>query len=205
MLLQPSTYYHLYNRANGWEKIFLSEENYRFFLEKYQLYVSPYVYTYCYCLMPNHFHFLIQVKEEDEVLRALQNLQGFAGPASKKNLEGLRAEAILSQQLSKFFNSYAKAFNKQQNRRGSLFMKNFKRKIINDQLYFKNLVHYIHYNPVEAKLCSKPENWKHSSYYKILQNDSNLIDRDKILDWFNNDIEEFKSFHQLSVMLQEMD
>ncbi|HRP60464.1 MAG TPA: transposase, partial [Vicingus sp.] len=58
-LLETKCYYHIYNRANGSEKIFLNEENYLFFLQKYIEYIHPIAETYCYCLMPNHFHFLI--------------------------------------------------------------------------------------------------------------------------------------------------
>jgi REP element-mobilizing transposase RayT len=56
--------YHLYNHANGNINLFRSDENYRFFLEKYAKYVTPYFDTYAYCLMPNHFHFLVRVKDE---------------------------------------------------------------------------------------------------------------------------------------------
>jgi hypothetical protein len=63
-LLIPETTYHIYNRANGNGKLFLSPENYRYFLEKYILYISPIADTFCYCLMPNHFHFLIRIREE---------------------------------------------------------------------------------------------------------------------------------------------
>lgn len=65
--LIPEYYYHVYNRANGNELLFLNDENYRFFLQKYFEYISPIANTFCYCLMPNHFHFLIQIKAEDEL------------------------------------------------------------------------------------------------------------------------------------------
>lgn len=82
-ILEPQNTYHIYNRANGSEKLFLSDENYRYFLKKYNEYVSPIVDTFCYCLMSNPFHFLIRVKK-DAVLNDFfkdkienQNLQGF--------------------------------------------------------------------------------------------------------------------------------
>ncbi|MEQ8910285.1 MAG: hypothetical protein RIC95_13890 [Vicingaceae bacterium] len=59
--------YHVYNRANGNEKLFLTDDNYRYFLKKYEEYISPLVDTFCYCLMPNHFHFLVRVKEEKDL------------------------------------------------------------------------------------------------------------------------------------------
>jgi len=127
-ILSPESSYHVYNRANGNEKLFRSKENYRFFLKKYQEHISPVADTFCYCLMPNHFHFLIRIKSESELKQALasKNLQGLAS----KNLQGLKLEGLraakledfISNQFSNFFNSYAKAFNKQYKRKGSLFM-----------------------------------------------------------------------------------
>lgn len=62
----PGYTYHVYNRANGNEKLFLSNEK-RYFLEKYTIYISPIADTFCYCLMPNHFHFLIRIKNEEKI------------------------------------------------------------------------------------------------------------------------------------------
>lgn len=83
-ILEPENTYHIYNRANGNEQLFLSDDNYRYFLKKYNEYISPIVDTFCYCLMPNHFHFLVRVKKEavlneyfkDKIERANLNLQG---------------------------------------------------------------------------------------------------------------------------------
>jgi hypothetical protein len=55
--------YHVYNRGINKERIFKEEENYHFFLKRYQHYVSLFVDTYAYCLMPTHFHFVVRIKE----------------------------------------------------------------------------------------------------------------------------------------------
>jgi REP element-mobilizing transposase RayT len=171
--LESNTFYHIYNRANGNEKIFADEGNYHFFLSKYINYISPIAYSYCYCLMPNHFHFLVKIKEQKETWNFFNK---------DKNLQGL-----ISNQFSKFFNSYVKAFNKQQSRKGSLFMKNFKRKRITDEKYLKKLVHYIHYNPVEAGLCQKPNEWKFSSYNTLLGNENHtMLMKNEVLEWFED-------------------
>jgi len=110
--------------------------------------VHPVVESFAYCLMPNHLHLVLRVKGEEEVLEHLKtkvsnptpNLQGF------KNLGGL--SRVISQQFSNLFNSYSKAFNKYFNRKGSLFIPNFKRKQIESNSYFATLIAYIHYNPV---------------------------------------------------------
>ena len=87
------------------------------------------------------------------------------------------------------------AFNKQQGRMGSLFMKNFKRKIISDKNYLHKLVHYIHLNPVEAGLCAEPDDWNFSSYKTLLNQDSTFLKRDETISWFE-DKTNFIQLHQ---------
>ena len=60
--LSQDCFYHIYNRANGNEKLFASDDNYIYFLKQYNYYISPIAKTFAYCLMPNHFHFLVQIK-----------------------------------------------------------------------------------------------------------------------------------------------
>lgn len=204
-LLETKCYYHIYNRANGSEKIFLNEENYLFFLQKYIEYIHPIAETYCYCLMPNHFHFLIKIREEQLLIeyfknktKAKLNLQGL----SIENLAGLSPEnlsSLVSKQFGDFFNAYAKAFNKQQNRKGSLFMKNFKRIKIEEEYYLRKLVHYIHFNPIEATLCTKSDEWKFSSYQSLISNGKSLLNREEVISWFDN-LENFKYIHQHSTL-----
>lgn len=132
--LEPESTYHVYNRANGSELLFKSDDNYRFFLRKYENYILPIADTFCYCLMPNHFHFLIRIKKENE-LKAFFKAKaadptGFENHAGKNVQDFGNLERLISQQFSNFFNSYAKAFNKQQSRKGNLFMHTFKRKLL---------------------------------------------------------------------------
>jgi hypothetical protein len=62
--LEPCKFYNILNRGNNSEKIFFKRENYEFFLRRYTEYVSDCIDTYAFCLMPNHFHFLVRVKEK---------------------------------------------------------------------------------------------------------------------------------------------
>lgn len=181
--LDPDCFFHVYNRANGNENIFSSSENYRFFLKRYTDFISPIANTYCYCLMPNHFHFLIQIKSEKQ-LKAHSDFSKFS-----------TLENLISKQFSNFFSSYAQAYNKQHGRKGSLFIKKFKRKKITDEKYLHKIVHYIHYNPVEAKLCSSPNQWKFSSYKTIISDKPTLIKRKDVINWFE-DLENFIYCHK---------
>jgi putative transposase len=184
-LLVSEGTFHVYNRANGNEKIFLSDENHRFFVKKFKLYILPVAQVYCYCLMPNHFHFLIRIKPEKE-------MEEFFGT---EKIKKYGFEKLVSKQFSNLFSCYTQAFNKLGGRMGSLFMKNFKRKQVNDDSYFKNLVYYIHHNPLEAGLTKNISDYKYSSYYSIVKNESDFILRDDLLAVFE-DLENFILFHE---------
>jgi len=179
--LQPEGTYHIYNRAVGDDILFKSEDNFRFFLSRYGKYISPVADTFCYCLMPNHFHFLIRIKDH-------KTLNSFF------NENEINVENRISQQFSNLFNSYTKAYNKQNNRIGSLFMKPFKRKVVKDEQYLKKVVHYIHYNPVSASLAKKLEGWKFSSFRSIISKNKTRLCRQELISWFD-DVENFVFCH----------
>ena len=65
--LLPNASYHIFNHANGFENVFRGKENYRFFLEKYRLFVSPIAETYACCLMPNHFHLVVRIRKREVI------------------------------------------------------------------------------------------------------------------------------------------
>jgi putative transposase len=65
----PGCTYHLFNHANGWENLFKEHKNYDFFLERLSLHVLPVAHIYAYCLMPNHFHLLLKIREENELIQ----------------------------------------------------------------------------------------------------------------------------------------
>ena len=104
--LESGCYYHLYNHANGSDTLFRNDENYYYFLEKYIQHIDPFVNTFAYCLMPNHFHLFIQVLESpthtSEVLETSE----------------VSKEIDLSKRLSNLFNAYTKAYNKKYDRMG---------------------------------------------------------------------------------------
>jgi putative transposase len=171
--LEPDTFYHVYNHGNGNERIFVNSNNYSFFLSQYKTYITPIADSYCYCLMPNHFHFLLKIKSESELITTF----------SKSGT----LEKLISKQFANLFSSYSQAFNKQQSRKGSLFMKNFKRKKISDEQYLKKLVHYIHSNPIESGLCEKLTDWKFSSYNALLSQKQTMLQKAEVLDWFEDE------------------
>ncbi len=61
--LTPGDYFHIYNRGNNKEIIFKEPENFIYFLNLWKKYIHPVAETFCYNLLPNHFHFFIRIKE----------------------------------------------------------------------------------------------------------------------------------------------
>lgn len=188
MIFLPNTVYHIYNHANGRDNLFAESENYRYFLELYGKHIGPVAETYAFCLMLNHFHFLLRT-------RGFEDLPGFI------NLEGLGAEGakikerFFSQQFSNLFNAYSKAFNKKYNRRGSLFQKNVRRKTITTESYFLRLFAYIRQNPVKLGFTPHIDEWPASSYRLFFSNNP--------LKWLNTEAmeerlgyaEKFRTLH----------
>lgn len=76
-----------------------------------------------------------------------------------------------------------------------MFIKNFKRKKIANKQYLLKLLHYIHYNPIEAQLCKKLSDWKYSSYNSLLKQSPTLLQRQKVIEWFE-DLDNLKFIHK---------
>ncbi|MEQ9425893.1 MAG: transposase [Cyclobacteriaceae bacterium] len=179
--LEPCKYYHIYNRGNNGEKLFFEEENYRFFLSKFKAYLKDHVEVYAYCLMPNHFHFFIQVREK---LAENANTSTKLTPTEKA--------------FRDFFISYAKAINKKYNRTGSLFQYKFKRKEIADDAYFSWLIFYIHHNPIAANLAKSTDSWPFSSYKAIISKADTSVNKAQVLEWFGGK-DAFIQFHVINL------
>ncbi|MFN8437567.1 MAG: hypothetical protein U0V72_07985 [Cytophagales bacterium] len=184
--LQPNTYYHIYNKGINGTPIFTKEKHYQLFLDKYSYHVAPFVDTYAYCLMSNHFHKLIRVKSEKEI-EEITKLR-----YKNKKIDNL--QKFLSSQFAHLFNGYTQAFNKDVQRTGGLFESPFRRIEINSGAYFSQLVWYIHFNPQKHGFVTDFRDYPHSSYWSHLQNKNTKLCREEVLDWFGNNIE-YQKFH----------
>lgn len=178
-------FYHIFNRGNNSQDIFFEEENYRYFLKLLAKYIIPISEIYCYCLLRNHFHLLIRIKDaEDLVFSDFQ----FSTVETPKSFDP-------SRQFSHFFNAYTLAINKRYRRSGSLFEKPFERKMVEDENYLKQLILYIHNNPKHHGLVENIEDYKWSSYPTMLAESPTKIQRGKVLAYFD-DRENFALCHK---------
>lgn len=164
--LEPGKYYHIYNRGNNGENIFVEERNYTYFMNLYAKYIEPVAETFAYCLLRNHFHVGVRIKED---LGGLQDLRGLKSP---------------SQQFSNFFNAYSKAINRAYRRTGSLFENRYRRREVTTDCYFQRLIYYIHWNPQKHGFVPDFRDYAYSSYHLFLTDKPTFVKRDEALDWF---------------------
>ncbi|QHV94115.1 hypothetical protein [Spirosoma endbachense] len=195
--LLPGQYYHLYNHAVGNENLFRQPANYQFFLDRYRSYIFPIARTYAYCLMPNHFHLLVQIREEAELIN--HNRQLKKRPSEQKD-SLLDVSSFVMQQFSNFFNSYAKAFNRRFDRKGALFLDYLRRKPVETEAYFTTLMVYIHRNPIHHGFCQNVNDWVYSSLHSISSSKSTRLERNAVLDWFGG-VEPYLAFHEQNCII----
>ncbi len=154
MSLQENKLYYFCKQGNNRQRIFFSRENHLYFLEKFRKYVLPHGQVLAYCLMPNHFHFLINTTKDSIVEMQVGSLMV---PA-------------LNNGFRQLLSSYAQAINKQEGRSGSLFRQKIKAKLLEDRDEHYPLIcsHYIHQNPLRSGFVGKLEEWEFSFFTDYL-------------------------------------
>ncbi|GAB2576749.1 transposase [Spirosoma areae] len=186
--LLEESFYHIYNRGNNGDNLFYQHRNYQYFLQKYDFYLSAYLETYTFCLLPNHFHLLVRVKNFVDLPKTYQTLQHGTELITSP-------ERIISEQFRRFFVSYAKSIKVQQERTGSIFEKNFRRKLVDSDNYLTTLIAYIHHNPQTHGICSDFTEYPYSSYSKMMKPNPTRLMKHQVLDWFGGS-EAYQYFHQ---------
>lgn len=176
-LFRTGHYYHIYNRGDNRERIFLDDQDFLNFLKRIKLALGINIDSklrihavppgsfdiLSYCLMDNHFHFLI------------------------KQLTDLPVTTL----INKISTSYAKYFNTKYDRIGNLFQDTFKAKIVNNDAYLTYLSAYIHTNP------ENPFNYQYSSLPEYIgTRNGNLCKPEFILNFFEGNKEKYREFVQ---------
>jgi len=167
--IEPGVYYHIFNRGNNKENLFKEKENYFYFLKLMEKYLPEICNIYSYCLLPNHFHILLKIKEESEL------------PVSYQ-----KGEKRIHQPFSNMFNAYTKAINIRYNRTGSLFQEHLHRIKVSSEDYFKQLILYIHLNPENHGIINCFSDYNFSSYKSYLSSKETLLKRAEVIDYFDN-------------------
>lgn len=184
--LEYGRFYHIYNRGNNRENLFLSARHYRYFLKLYGEHIQPVAETFAYCLLPNHFHFALRTRtaEEQEAYYDEQvRIKQESGLLYKN--EPLFKLRHPSRALNNFFIAYARAFNNETGRTGALFESPFERKLVDNHHYLLTLITYIHHNPQAHGFVDDLGDWPWTSYEALLSDAPTKIEREDVLGWFN--------------------
>jgi putative transposase len=191
--IEPEKFYHIWNRGNNRENLFYTSNNYEYFLRLYDQYLDPVAETYAFCLLPNHFHFLIRTKP-------FANLA--VSPAGETVKKPSKSNPV-SLAFQRFFTTYSQAINIQQRRTGSLFQKPFKRLEVTSTRQLANLVNYIHTNPQKHKIADDFRHYPWSSYERILKDRPSKLNKEEVLQWFSNK-ENYINYHNQTIDLDEL-
>ncbi len=183
--LEADKFYHIYNHAVGSELFFESDTDYMYFLKKLNKYILPIADVYAYCLMPNHFHLVVRIKED-----------------LNKAETATDTAAQVSQAFANLFNAYAKWYNYTKGRKGTLFARAFRRKWIEDSSCLQTVIIYAHQNPVKAGFAITCSAWRYSSYNAILGKGPTMLKRTDVIALFD-DIDNFSFCHSKQANIDE--
>jgi REP-associated tyrosine transposase len=127
---------HAYTRGNNRARIFFDELDYDAWLRILDRTVKRFHWTcHAYCLMPNHYHLLLETSQE-RISAGMQHLNG----------------------------SFAQRVNVRYDRTGHVFEGPYHEELVEDDAHLLELCRYVPLNPVRARLCSGAGDWSRSSY-----------------------------------------
>lgn len=178
------TFFHIYNRGNNHENIFVQPRNYAYFMDLWWKHTSLIAETWAYCLLRNHFHALVFIRNREEL----------PGQNIKEP----------SQYFSNFFNAYARGVNIATGRTGALFERPFKRIPVDSENYLIRLAVYIHQNPQKHKFIEDFRDWDYSSYLHLISNAPTRLQRNRMMDLFGSR-DDFIRIHQEIQPLEDWD
>jgi putative transposase len=247
--LSQGQFYHIYNCGINGTPLFRINHDYEHFLLLFERFIDPVAETFAWCLMGNHFHLLVRIKENivykysrsvsnyepDSVVRPVRFIEDFelkkwetielrrhnlSCPSDDVENDNLScpSDDVENDNLScpsdddrfnkinpkipkphlhfsHLFNAYSKYFNKKYNRHGSLFERPFKRKLVDNVEYLKQLVLYIHNNPVHHGFSKHPVEYPWTSYLLIISLKPSNLKRKIVLGWFGGE-DNYKQMHE---------
>jgi len=221
-------FYHIYNCGINGMDLFRESGNYEHFLGLMDKYILPVAEIFAWVLMRNHFHLLVRINEniaykysladrdpKDDSWFGEDKWETFDLSPCQTNESVSKAIGIVNLpetfkipnpnlHFSHLFNAYSKYFNKRYTRHGGLFERRFNLKHVGCVDYLKQMVLYIHNNPVHHKFCTHPVEYAWSSYLTCISIKPTRLKRDAVLGWFDSKAN-FRQLHDKKVEFKKMD
>ena len=181
-------YYHVYNRGVAKADIFLDDDDYRYMLSLFKKYLSGKesldnygraIPNYkneldlvAYCLMPNHYHMLVYLKDKEGLMRFMKSVM----------------------------TSYSMYFNKRHGRLGSLFQNHFLASRITDEAYFWHITRYIHLNPLDIGKDYKNYSYSSLGYFigdkhADWLHETHIVETTKEREDYQNFLQDYQEVH----------
>ena len=167
----PGHFFHICNRAVGNESLFLKPPDYYSFLDRIENFVIPVAELHAFCLMSNHYHLLVRTREEV-------------------------APELFTSQMRQLQSTHAKKFNFTNERMGGLFMRPYKRVMIETLPHLITAFWYIHRNPLHHNITRDWESWSYSSYNYYMNNEPGMLTTNFCIDLFGG-VEQMQAHHRL--------
>jgi putative transposase len=195
--------YHVFNRSIDHQTIFATNRNYQRLIEliefyrykqpirfshykrltnikkeEYDITISyqePLLSILSYCVMPNHFHFLVEAKTDAGISYFMKNIQ----------------------------HAYSNYYNVLNKRYGPLFQGMFKAVLIETDEQLLHVSRYIHLNPTTAYIikAEKLPTYQWSSFKDYISPTTSFVDTSKVLPFFKTP-EKYKAFTEDQVDYQ---
>lgn len=212
--LRQGCFYHVFNCGINGEIIFREPNDYARFHNSIYKYLIPVTDIYAWCLMSNHFHLLFQVKEnityrfskdsskadisqkgEDVSFEDVKWLTIDLSASSASDSINKKKKPNPSRHMAHMLSSHTRYINRKYGRHGNLFERPTKRIEISNSQYLRNILVYIHNNPVHHGFCKHPFEYPWSSYHEYINNDPLICKKGTMLKWFTN-TESFIHLHE---------
>lgn len=157
----PHSLYHVMSRTNSGDLCFTSNRNFERFFKYLDKYCRIFEFkVHAYCLMPNHFHLLLESGAIPE----------------------------LSEFMRRLLTAYTLYYNKYARRHGHLFQGRFKSYLVDKVEYLLAVSRYIHLNPAKESDLTYAQNYKGSSLRHYINGaEPAFLKTSEILSWFDGD------------------
>ncbi|MFM2359804.1 MAG: hypothetical protein RLY16_1797 [Bacteroidota bacterium] len=195
----PENFYHIVLKSIDGLPLFGDPSDYYVFLTRFQQFLHPVMDVWAYAYLTNHTHQVCKTKSVDTIKATLEKRPKEQKTiAMKRWLEAPQDEALfhdlVQRQMNSFLVSFSIYINLKYQRKGGIFQKPHKRKLIADHSYLQHAIIYTHTNPQKHQLVKNFMTYPYSSYQPILNSNSHFVKTGDVLDFFDN-LENFIQLH----------